>query len=617
MPETMLPEFYDPNEVLSMQAYEFIDEGPYSDDRYRRAYQYLAKTKNIELLSFSKSRLFQEKYQDGTQNIFFDNEIADFVFSVTEGTFAKMSRGKKTHAVARVIVHLYEMVYIKSGGRDTVYARDSREDQLVMSAMSERDLEVIVRDVYEAARCEDYSANDIKGAVELVKMLTVEQYQEVPCDYIMITDDIVYDVEAGEPVRTEEISLDRPKIYYKLFDSTEQTRSIAMVPPFTKEESEDMMRLYEYDLDILEHPESKKVEPGNYDRDTIIQEIFVWANGNLGVANDMMRALASPLLKNKPLGTFFLIGSTRNGKSTFINLINTMYGDRNVANVRLSQLADPHYSLGLANKLVNAVDEEEEGITKYQADYKVMADHGKLDLTVLYSQEPMKVNCRFMSFFPCNHIPEWGGVGKGACGKRTLAIPFKADLSKYDSKGENFVHKTYTKPFFKVLVPRLLAMATYYSHNEYQISPRMRSYQKAINAENNPSSAYIEHFETWFDGFQSWTLLHSDYVAWCKMHDYKWEDMSTLKGTFSNYIGSSEGGDKGDRKRRSIKVADGRRVMCLYREIPEGGTRTNMYLHEYLSFTDEHGPRMLKELNADGVSIVGKKDEAKEANGLS
>lgn len=613
MPEAMLPEFYDPNEVLSMQAYETweIDDDPYSDDRYRRAYQSLIKGGNRALLSFFGSSLFQNKYQDGNQNPFFDHELADFVFSVTDGKFAKLSQKKKRYAVARVIVHLYEMVYIKSGGRDTVYARDSRKKQLVMSAMSTRDLEVIARDVYEATGCEDYDADDIKKTVETTKKFTVEQYQEVPCDYIMITDDIVYDVEAGEPMRANEISFTRPKIYYKLFDSTEQTRSIALVPPFTREESDDMMRLYEYDLDILEHPDTKSVTPGNYDRDTIPPEIFVWANGNLGVANDMMRALASPLLKNKPLGAFFLIGSTRNGKSTFINLINTMYGDRNVANVRLSQLADPHYSLGLANKLVNAVDEEEEGITKYQADYKVMADHGKLDLTVLYSQDPMKVNCRFMSFFPCNHIPEWGGVGKGACGKRTLAIPFKADLSKYDSKGENFVHKTYTKSFFKVLLPRLLALATYYSHNEYQISPKMRGYQKAVNAENNPSSAYIEHFETWFDGFQSWSLLHSDYVAWCKMHDYKWEDMSTLKGTFNNYIGSSEG-DKKEDKRKTITVANGRKVKCLYREAAKGGT--NMYLHEYLSSTDEHGPRMLKELNAAGISIVGRKDEAKEAN---
>lgn len=221
--------------------------------------------------------------------------------------------------------------------------------------------------------------------------------------------------------------------------------------------------------------------------------------------------------------------------NTFIGLLNTLVGNKNVASVRLSELGDPHFAHQLSGAFVNATDEEEESTTKYQAYFKTMADHGVLSLSTMYSQEPLKVSCDFMSFFPMNHIPEWTGSGAAACVSRTWAIPFFADLSRFDTSTENFARKTYTKEFMIQLAAEVFALATYYTSHEPVKSSTMSMMQGNIEEETDSVMVYKKSFEKFFDGFQNWNILFDDYVNWCKQGDFKICPMKTFKFHWASY----------------------------------------------------------------------------------
>lgn len=221
--------------------------------------------------------------------------------------------------------------------------------------------------------------------------------------------------------------------------------------------------------------------------------------------------------------------------NTFIGLLNTLVGNKNTSNVRLSELGDPHFAHQLAGTFVNATDEEDESPTKFQASFKTMADHGVLSLSTMYSQEPLQVSCDFMSFFPMNHIPEWTGSGAAACVARTWAIPFFADLSKFDTDTKNFAEETFTKEFMIQLAAEVFALATYYTTHEPVKSKTMEMMQTSIEEEVDSVIVFKTKFEKYFDGFQSWNGIFDDYVIWCKQNDYKICPLKTFKFHWAQY----------------------------------------------------------------------------------
>ena len=54
---------------------------------------------------------------------------------------------------------------------------------------------------------------------------------------------------------------------------------------------------------------------------------------------------------------FLLIGEESNGKSVFINILQSLFGSENVSNISLNQLSNEYYTLKLYGKMVNLSSE--------------------------------------------------------------------------------------------------------------------------------------------------------------------------------------------------------------------------------------------------------------------
>lgn len=365
----------------------------------------------------------------------------------------------------------------------------------------------------------------IKETRDTIELMIQNQYPTVPTTFIQVSPTLFWDTSQGVLIPANQLPPDVP-CFRKLFSTKYPSKHIRQIPPFSPQQEATLQSHYTQTLDRLN---AGTRLPKNYDF------IDTWADGSYDVYWDIMRAMAYCFLKKKPVGAYVLIGERRNGKSTFVGLLHTIFGTNNTSMVRLSQLGDPHYVNRISNTLLNAPDEEDDQPTSAQATFKTMADHGLLTLSVMRSNQPIEVHCDFMSFFPMNHIPEWKGTGAAACFARTIVIPFYADLSKFDQANENFAENTYTPDNLAPLLGEVLALASYYTTHPHKFSDTQKKERLRISTAANSAYTYRVKFNRLFGGVQSIQLLFQDYCNWCNENDYQIVPRKEFKFLFRNF----------------------------------------------------------------------------------
>ncbi len=389
----------------------------------------------------------------------------------------------------------------------------------VYERLTDHKLDTIVRDIYISG-FGSAEPKELKDAAEMVKRLTVEEVEDLNNDLWYVTPRVYWDTNLGELT-------DKPKGYCfrKLFNTNYTDKHVVKIPEFNEDQERVLMDTYHEVLDQL----NNGVFEERY------EFIRTWANGSHDVYMDIMRSIAYCFVKKKPVGSYILVGLRRNGKSSFVGLLHTIFGRENTSDVRLSQLGDPHYVNKLKYTMMNAPDEEDEKAIDAQASFKTIADHGLLTLSVMRSNEPVQVPCNFMCFYPMNHIPDWKGTGAAACMKRSLIIPFYADLSRFDKKNYDFAKETFTADFMCEFMGSVFAYANYYSRHELEFSGTMTSEQETLEEEVDSAVTYRKEFEKYFDGFDTFKTLYQDYINWCKAQDLTISQRSEFKFVFREY----------------------------------------------------------------------------------
>lgn len=222
--------------------------------------------------------------------------------------------------------------------------------------------------------------------------------------------------------------------------------------------------------------------------------------------------------------------------NTFIKMLHIMLGRNNTSAVKLADFNEPRLNMTLSTSFLNAPDEEDEGrkndLLQSQGLFKSVAAHESVQLKVYFSQKPQWVSTKFMCFFPMNHYPEWSGTGAAACMKRSLILPFRADLSKFDNTGKDFVEETFTASFYEALVGVLLGIAKYYETHTFELSDKAKEMKKKVNDEVDNITTYINRLMVWFNGYKSTNLVYEDYKIWCDQNSIKWQ----YKNVFSDRL---------------------------------------------------------------------------------
>lgn len=263
-----------------------------------------------------------------------------------------------------------------------------------------------------------------------------------------------------------------------------------------------------------------------------------WADGDPGVYWDILTLISTVFMRDKPLGAYFLIGLTRNGKSSLVNLLHSIFGTANTSRTKLSKLGDPHHSEPLEWSILNAPDDEEDDITQYQGAFKELAGHNTFDATKLYRGSPIQINGANITFvFPMNTLPMWKGTSASACSKRTIPIPFLHSFDSSDAKTNNFEQTTYTRDTLGRIAAQAMALATFFTERPeaFGYSQASSSQKQAIQEDNDSVSTYKKLFHKYFGGFQTWELLYDDYCNWCQQKEYRFMPRSSLVLAFQEY----------------------------------------------------------------------------------
>lgn len=381
--------------------------------------------------------------------------------------------------------------------------------------------------------------------------------------------------------------------YYQLFNSPKGGQFPRV--EFTEEESRGIYDRYMkvWNDWLLPHVQSGE-EFGAFMKDLPIEYDFmkIWADPSKpGFRDrywDLLLAIVPNFLYKKPPVAYFLLGNARGGKSSYVKMLHMMFGSSNTSTVRLNELGDPHLNLRLASTLLNAPDEEMEASlsAKDMANFKSLAAHEQLELPVLYRTRPQSLTPNFMMYLPSNALPQFTGSGAEACMRRARVMMFTADLSRLDRIPKDFLKETFTHELLVNLLGTVLALAKYFTENEFWYSKTMINANDYVSQSVNSAQLYYKEWSKFFDGFDKLSTIWEDYANWCKLNDYTMEKMGSVKQRFFNEL----------QNRKSYRNSDGI-VVKAYR-VPGG---KNVMTQDFLV---ERYDRTIKEILAGGNSAV-------------
>lgn len=413
-------------------------------------------------------------------------------------------------------------------------------------------------DSIEKAHHIRFSDNEAEAAARTMTTATREKRRFLDNTVIQITNNLFWDGAAG-------ILTDNPQgeSFRRLFDTDIGDESTIKWTPeqeveWNEASNEILVRKY-YEVALKALEEHKGKFPQYDDTDWMyVDYVAAWADGDYDTYMDLLRAIASCFLKKKPKAGYFLIGNTRNGKSTFTALIRTIFGENNSAKVPLDDLTDGHLNAQLATAVVNAPDEQEDKKMEDQSYFKQMTAHEGLELKVMYSKDPMPITCDFMCFYPMNHMPKWTGSGAEACVKRCWPIFFTHDFSSEDSSTANFNRDTYTPNNMTVLIAMVLALASYHTRHPLEPSKTMEENKGVVEGVTSAASAYRKEFLEHFNGVENMKILIRDYKLWCNDNEMNWGNREDLLSFIRPLIKTWGNG----KNRKKINLGDGKKTPC-------------------------------------------------------
>ena len=449
-----------------------------------------------------------------------------------EGIVIKGSGAKQIqHATIEKTLSQYDVVAVK--GVDRYYKRmmiDGEPAEDVYTPTDKEELTNIITSNYEklTGTVDGAAIDKIWNSVDK-KIRKDNTIDKVDNTIIQLVPNNFWNTENGDVTDTIP---DGYRCFRRLFDTSKETKHIVKYPEGTFDDYGDILREY-----INETYTELVVSDGDLVEDDDFEFIRTVACGDHERYMDIIRMFSTFFMKNKPLGTYILEGNGRNGKSGVIGLIHTLMGSRNTSKLQLAELGNWHKNHCLINTLVNAPDEEKPGTLEDTDLFRVIADHGDIELDVMHGQKPIEISCDFQCVSASNHLPNWEGNDAEACIRRARIIPFMADLSGNDNKNESFEKVTYTPERIIHFLGVVLGTARYYMTRDFPVSQNAELMKEILQENMVSYRIFYTNFVKFFGRYHKLREVYEDYVFWCKDRGYKINKYDEFKEAFNDSRG--------------------------------------------------------------------------------
>ena len=198
--------------------------------------------------------------------------------------------------------------------------------------------------------------------------------------------------------------------------------------------------------------------------------------------------------RNELRKSFFLLGEKRNGKSTFLDMVNTLLGEDNVANLDLCEIGDRFRTSELNSKLANIGDDINDEWVSNTAIFKKVVS-GDVITVEKKGKDPFKLRSFAKFFFSANSLPRLGrGKDSSAVMDRLVVIPFDAKFSKQDADYDPFIkYKLREEPVMEALIAKsIVALREVLADNEFATCDKVLDSLQEFEKSNNPILEFFD-----------------------------------------------------------------------------------------------------------------------------
>ena len=221
--------------------------------------------------------------------------------------------------------------------------------------------------------------------------------------------------------------------------------------------------------------------------------------------------------RNELRKSFWLLGEKRNGKSSFLDMLQTMLGEVNVSNLDLCDIGDRFRTAELSGKLANIGDDISDEWLSNTATFKKVVS-GDVITIERKGMHPTKLRSFSKFFFSANSLPRLGkGKDSSAVMDRLVVIPFDATFSKDDPDYDPFIkYKLREEAVMEALIAKSIpALREVLADQEFaqcdRVNKNMAEYEKI----NNPILEFYEELSEVDYLNEPIKVVYSKYTGFC------------------------------------------------------------------------------------------------------
>lgn len=221
--------------------------------------------------------------------------------------------------------------------------------------------------------------------------------------------------------------------------------------------------------------------------------------------------------RNELRKSFFLLGEKRNGKSTFLDMVGTLLGEDNTANLDLCEIGDRFRTAELTGKLANIGDDINDEWVSNTAIFKKVVS-GDIITVERKGKDPYKLRSFAKFFFSANSLPRLGrGKDSAAVLDRLVIIPFDAKFSKDDPDYDPFIkYKLREEEVIEALIANaVIALRDVLAEQEFIVCDKTRQQMDEYERSNNPITEFFEDLDEADYMNEPIKMVYQKYVAFC------------------------------------------------------------------------------------------------------
>ena len=219
--------------------------------------------------------------------------------------------------------------------------------------------------------------------------------------------------------------------------------------------------------------------------------------------------------RNELRKSFILTGERRNGKSTYLSMVEHMLGKENIASLDLKELGDRFKTAELFGKLANIGDDIDGDFIASPGMFKKLVSGSTVNAEKK-GADPFEFSNYSKFLFSANDIPRIRDK-TGAVIDRLVIIPFNATFSKSDPDYDPFIKYKLLKEdameYFILLALRGLTRVL--ATQEFTASDKAKIAINEYEEENNPILIFFKNADPELFENEPTSLAYKQYTEFC------------------------------------------------------------------------------------------------------